>query len=409
MGVLMKFAHMADCHIGAWNDPKMKQASIKAFERAVDICVSEKVDFVLIAGDLFNTSLPGIDSLRAAVKNLKKLTDNNIMVYVIPGSHDFSPSGKTILVVLEEAGFVVNVSKADVVPEKLVLEFVTDKKTNTKLTGMIGRKGGLEKSYYQSMDKARLEEQQGFKIFMFHNAIEEYLPAGLEKMQSTPLTMMPKGFDYYAGGHVHYIFKKQESGYGLIAYPGPLFPDNFKELENLENGGFFLVSVEDQIKVEYKPIVIYNVFSIKIDCNGKSPEEVYSELLEQFQEKELVNTIVTIRLFGTLEIGKTTDIDFREIIRMIQAKGAVFVMKNTHKLASKEFQEVKVKQASVDEIENELIEEHAGQIKVQGWDNAKQKQIIKLLMMLLDSDKGEDERIADFEKRINEEVETILD
>jgi len=66
--------------------------------------LKKKVDFILIAGDLFNTSLPGIDKLKLAVQKLKQLKDNNIPVYIIAGSHDFSPSGKTMLDVLENAG-----------------------------------------------------------------------------------------------------------------------------------------------------------------------------------------------------------------------------------------------------------------------------------------------------------------
>ncbi len=405
----MRFAHMADCHIGAWNDPKMRQASIKAFERAVDICIKEGVDFVLIAGDLFNTSLPGIDSLKAAVKKLRELKEKDITVYVIPGSHDFSPSGKTMLEVLEEAGLVINVSKGDFSNEKVVLKFTTDKKTGARITGMVGRKGGLEKVYYKGLDKTDLEKQKGFKIFMFHTALEEFKPKGLEKIEASPLSLLPKGFDYYAGGHVHYVFNKQEKDYGTIAYPGPLFPDNFKELEELENGGFYIVNVNKKIEPSYQPIVVYNVFSVRMDCNNKTPEEVHSELIEEFQNKEFVNTIVTIRLFGILKTGKTPDINFKDIMKLLQTKGAVFVMKNTHKLSSKEFKEVKIKKASVEEIEEELIKEHTDQINVEDWDQKKQTQLIKTLMKILDTEKGEDEKVADFEKRIDEEAKNILD
>ena len=404
----MRFAHMADCHIGAWNDPRMKSASTKAFEKAVDICIEKSVDFVLISGDLFNTSLPDIESLRSAVKRLRKLRENNIEVYVIPGSHDFSPSGKTILGVLEEADLATNVSKGETKENKLVLKFTTNKKTNAKITGMVGRKGGLEKSYYECLDKTSLEKEKGFKIFMFHTALSEFKPKGLEKMTSSPLSLLPKEFDYYAGGHVHYVFKKQEKDYGLIAYPGPLFPDNFKELEDLENGGFYIVDVNEKINLSYQPIVVYNVFSVNVDCNNKTPEEVYSDLIESFDKKELVNTIVTIRLFGTLKSGKTTEIDFKDIINQLQTKGAVFVMKNTHKLSSKEFEEIKVKKASVEEIEEALIKEHTAQIDVKGWDTKKQEKLIKSLMKVLDTEKAEDERVADFEKRISEEVDYIL-
>ena len=44
----MKFAHLADCHIGSWREPELKELSIKSFEKAIDICIKEHVGFVLI-------------------------------------------------------------------------------------------------------------------------------------------------------------------------------------------------------------------------------------------------------------------------------------------------------------------------------------------------------------------------
>ena len=85
----MKFAHLADCHIGGWRDPKLRNIAAKAFEKAIDSCIEKNVDFILIAGDLFNTSLPSVDGLKLAVKKLKELKDKNIPVYLIAGSHDF--------------------------------------------------------------------------------------------------------------------------------------------------------------------------------------------------------------------------------------------------------------------------------------------------------------------------------
>ena len=107
----MKFAHMADCHIGGWREPVLREASIKAFVKAIDTSLEKNIDFLIISGDLFNTSLPAIDSLKTAVEKLKELRDKDIPVYIIAGSHDFSPSGKTMIDVLEKAGLVTNVVK----------------------------------------------------------------------------------------------------------------------------------------------------------------------------------------------------------------------------------------------------------------------------------------------------------
>src|SRR3989344_5029772 len=153
----MKFAHMADCHIGSWRDPKLKDTSTSAFIKAVDKCIKEKVDFILIAGDLFNTSFPRLDNLKAVVSKLRQLKDLEITVYIVPGSHDYSHSGKTIHDVLEEAGLFVNVFKGSAENGKLKLNFTADRKTGAKITGILGKRGALEKSYYEKLILDNLE------------------------------------------------------------------------------------------------------------------------------------------------------------------------------------------------------------------------------------------------------------
>ena len=399
---------MADCHIGSWRDPKLRDASTRAFLKAVNICIEKQLDFVLIAGDLFNTALPGIESLKIAVKELKKLKDNDIPVYAVPGSHDFSPSGKTIIDVLENAGLLINVMKGKIIDEKLKLDFTADK-TGAKITGIFGKKGMLEKSYYKSLLKKELEQEKGFKIFMFHTALTEFKPEELDSMESQPLELLPKNFDYYAGGHVHYIFAKKQEGYGTIAYPGPLFPNSFSELEKLENSGFYIVEKTDNgIKLKYEPVVICNVFSLKLDCNKKSPEQIKTEIEEKIKGREFINTIVTIRLAGVLDSGKPSDINLKEIFNKLYDKGAYFVMKNTFKLAAKELGSVKAKTGPVEDTETLLIRQSLGQIKVDNLDIEKEEKLTNRLMAILSNEKEEGERVADFEKRIREEIENVI-
>ena len=397
---------MADCHIGSWRDPKLKDISTKAFIMAVDTCIKEGVDFVLISGDLFNTSLPGIDSLKEATNKFRELKDKGIAVYVIPGSHDFSPSGKTMLDVLEKAGLFVNVVKGEEVDGKLKLKFTVDEKTGAKITGMLGKRGMLEKKYYDKLIKEDLENEEGYKIFMFHSALNEFKPKDLEHVDTYSVSLLPKNFNYYAGGHVHYVFDRNVEGYGLITYPGPLFPNSFKELEELKKGGFYIV--EDG-KLDWKPIQVYGVHSIKIDCNNKTAEEIYDELLEETKDREFVDTIVTIRLFGVLKNGKPRDIDFKDIFSKFYDKQAYFVMKNTTKLATKEFEEIKIEKKSVDDIEIDLIKEHLGQIKLKDLDIDKEKELTRNLMKVLSLEKDEGERVFDFEKRVSEEVDKVLE
>ena len=401
----MKFAHIADCHIGGWRDPKLKDVGAMAFEKAIDSCIENKVDFILISGDLFNTSLPSVDGLKVVVKKLKEIKDKGFPVYLIAGSHDFSPSGKTMLDVLEGAGLFVNVAKGEEIDGRLRLKFTVDSKTGAKITGLLGKKGGLEKSYYKALLKEELEKEEGYKIFMFHSLLSELKPKSLEKVDSQPLSLLPKNFNYYAGGHPHIVTNAKIEGYGTIAYPGPLFPNNFRELEELGTGGFYIV--EDG-NVRFEHVQIYNVFNIKVNVEHKSPNQVSEELMRQIKGKEFNNTIVTIRVSGILENGRPTDIDFKGIFEKLYDKSAYFVMKNTNALVSKEFEEIKIDAKDVEDVEERIINEHVGQIKVDGLEG-KEILVTKELMRVLSDSRGEGEKVSDFEKRVKDEMEKVLE
>lgn len=397
----MKFAHMADIHIGSFRDDKLKDLSMESFCKAIDICMDEDIDFLLISGDLFNTALPSIDNLKQVIKKLKELKNWEIPVYIIPGSHDYSPSGKTMIDILEEAELVKNVVKGSIEDNILKLRFTIDQKTGAKITGIMGKRGMLDKKFYENLDKSNIEDDDGFKIFMFHNAITELRTKEFDQIESTPLSLLPRNFDYYAGGHLHFFNESSEEGYKKIVYPGPIFPANFQELEKIKNGSFVIYEDGEIKKID---INIKNIFSIKIDANNKLPDQIRDEIIEKTRNQEFYNTIVTLRLEGKLRDGKPQDIDFRVIFENFYDRGAFFVMKNTNKLISKEYEEIKTGHESPEEIEQAIIHENIGKITVQFNENDIAMQLIRTLA----KEKREDEKQYEYEKRIIDEVNTIV-
>jgi len=391
----MKFAHMADCHIGGWREPTLKQLTIDAFAAAVDICIAESVDFVLIAGDFFNTSLPPIVSVKDAVTHLKRLKDQGIPVYYIAGSHDFSPSGSTMLDVLEEADLMTNVCRGEIADAKLKLHFTQDQKTGAKITGIIGKKGMLDRKYYEQLHREHLEDEEGFKIFMFHTALTELKPKHLEKMESSPTSFLPKKFSYYAGGHVHIVEHTALAGYDNLVYPGPTFPNSFSELEKLGCGGFYIY---DDGEVTRRELNLKAVKAFTIDCENKTPEQIMVETQYSIQHADLADAIVLLRLEGTLSSGGVSDIDFKSLFASVYEGGALFVMKNTAKLDAKGFEEIKVA-ASPDEIEDTLLQEYQG---------TGDPDLLKRMMHVLMKEKHEGEKVADFEKRLISELDNAL-
>ena len=403
---MFTFAHIADCHIGGWRDPKLRDFSYRAFSKAVDTCIEKQVAFILIAGDLFHTAIPGIDNIKMVVRKLKLLQQNEIQVYVIAGSHDYSPSGRTILDVFEEAGLLINVFRGEAVDGKLNLSFTIDKKTGTRITGILGKAGGLDISYYHDLDRVALEKEKGFKIFMLHCALTELKPSFLKDVASMPISFLPKGFDYYAAGHVHVVNEHREQEYPLLVYPGPLFPNSFSELEKLGRGGFYLVHVDDEKKItpEYIHLVLRPVQSMKILCDGLSPDQVTDKLLKIVPEK---NAILLLRLKGILASGSPTDIAFGKVYEHLYKEYAYMVLRNTYKLSSKEFEHLHLPSASKEDIEEKLIHEQSGKFPFRHY-NHDEKALIKSLFNLLSQEKLEGERVVDFEARLKKDTENIF-
>ena len=433
---MITFAHLADTHIGSWRDEKMRQLSVSAFTKAVDICIEENVDFVLISGDFFDTSIPPIDKIKSAVTQFKRLKEKNISVYMISGSHDHSPSGKTMLDVLEEAGLFVNVVEGSVVENKLRLMFTTDKKTGTRITGMLGKRGTLEKSFYEQLDREYLEQEikktthdtphtthdtrhtachtpnAVYHIFMFHSALNEFKPENAQAQESMPVSLLPRGFNYYAGGHVHMVFHRDETanGYGIITYPGPTFPCDFKEIEELKRGGIYIVRFDDvKTTALWKPIEIVPVESVFLSCHHLTAEETEHELRKKISAAKIQNHIVTIRMVGTIRAGKVSDIHFNDIIEGLYHAGAYFVMKNTAAVTTPEFEEIQKKpEQTIEQIQESIINEHLSQIPIEGMNKEQECALTKKLLLMFATEKNEGETTGDFEQRVQKEAGMIF-
>lgn len=398
-----KFAHIADCHVGSWREPVMRDLNIQAFSEAIKKIIDLKLDFVLIAGDLFNTAVPSIDALKSVTEQLKLLHDNNIPVYGIAGSHDYSAAGKSMLEVLEKAHLFKNVMKGEVSDEGKLNLFFTNHE-DIKITGIVGKRGTLEKKYYEVLDYESLKVE-GPKIFLFHSAISEYKPKDLADMESVPVSFLPKGFDYYAGGHVHYRYEQEEPNFGKIVYPGPLFPNSFKELQDLKHGSFVIATYENEkITTESIPLELKTKF-LEINADGLTPIQVN----EKLKIDDVNGAIVLLRIYGELD-GKTIDIKFNEVNDYLYSKGAICVLRNTSKLNVPKFEEIVTDLRGVSDIESEIIKEHISQSDLKGKDlnNINQEEIISKMRQILHTTKKEGETNSDFEERILKEFELVL-
>ncbi len=384
----MKFAHMGDCHLGGWRYPELQEVNMKSFSKALDICITEKVDMVLMAGDIFDSAYPPIEILKKTFREFKKLYDSKIPCFIIAGSHDYSVSGKTFLDVLEHAGFCKNVFIYEEKEEKIILQPTIS--GNYALYGYPGMKSGLE---VEGLKKTKIQDSPGFfKIFMLHTALKEAIgnmPAPSISISELPLA------DYYALGHLHIEFGKSN-----IAYSGPIYPNNFEELEELKHGRFQIVNIQDGIiRRDTIPLRIKDVLNLTIQLDN--PLTATEKIINELKNNSLEDKIILMRLKGNFTSGKISDIQFNEIEQFVKNHGAYVFVKSISGLKIEE-NKIEMDEKDVGKVEEILIKEHFEKSETQFADK------VQSLLRALSVEKQEDEKNQIFHERLLSELKTIL-
>lgn len=386
---MVKFAHTADVHLGGWKQQPLQDLNLQSFKKAVEVWIKEKVDFVLIAGDLFDSAFPPIDVLKETFAEFKKLKDAGILCFIIAGSHDYSVSGKTFLDVLEKAGFCKNVVDYEEKEGKIILNPTIYK--GVAIYGYPGKTSSLE---INDLRRAEFNESPGlFKIFMMHTMIDKArgnLPVDALEISKIPFA------DYYALGHLHIDFQ-----YENFVYPGPIFPNNFQELEDLKYGRFCIIDTELNAENQFKKIELKIKEVVSFDIEIKNALLATEKIISEFEKKDLEDKIVLLRLRGILETGKNSDIKFSQIEEAAKRKNAYFLLRNTHELKTRET-ELEFKIEETENIEDETIKTYKEQ------NPSDFNKYILQLMNTLSTEKQEGETIESFIGRLSEEFKEIL-
>ncbi|MDW0152878.1 MAG: DNA repair exonuclease [Nitrososphaeraceae archaeon] len=356
---MYKFAHITDCHLGSWRNPKLRELNLQAFEKSISISIKEQVDFILITGDFFDVNIPQLAPVKRAVEILKQARDSGIAVYMIYGSHDFNTANISMIDILHSAELFIKPTDFQTNTNSLILKFFVDKKTGAKITGISGRKVGLDREMYEKLDKKNLEMEDGFKIFLLHKGIQEILPLDMNFRDSLPISLVPKGFDYYGGGHIHKRVEKKING-SVIVYPGPLFGSSFQDLEETAKGekrGFYIISFDKKIlDCRFIEINLVDILYNEIVSSKWNSESLEDEITKNISGLEVKNKIVLIKVKGKL-LGKRSNIDFGKFSLDISNRGALMSFINTNNLSTDETKVIAVHSDNKFDIEREIFHE----------------------------------------------------
>ncbi len=386
---MVRFAHISDVHLGGWKQQLLQDLNFASFHMAVDICIEKKLDFILISGDLFDSAYPSIEVLKDTFFEFKRIKEARLPCFIIAGSHDYSISGKTFLDVLEKAGFCKNVANIEEGKNEIILNPVIF--GGVAIYGYPGKKSGLE---IEELRKVKLNDCPGlFKIFMLHTTIDK--AKGTLPIDSLEVDCLPQA-DYYALGHLHIDFQYQN-----FVYPGPIFPNNFQELEDLQYGSFYIVDTSSEKPLQKIDLKIKDTVPISIEV--RNALNATDQIIAEIEKRDVEDKIILLRVRGELESGSNSDIKFSQIEEAASRKKAYFLLKNIHELKTKEV-EMEIEVRNIDNIEEESIKLYSEQ----NQNSFNFNSLIPQLMNTLSIEKQEGEKIESFTSRLLEESKKIL-
>jgi DNA repair exonuclease SbcCD nuclease subunit len=293
------FIHAADLHLGysQYGLEARREDFDKAFEELVGRTIELKPDFIIIAGDLFHQARPSNVTLENAIRNFGRLRESGIPVLTVDGSHDSAPNNVTgtILNPLDSAGLIYHLprhqgacwNKPDCCHVYGVPNYRTRHKTEELLLSFM-------------QENKPIPDASVFNVFVFHMALElpAITPAFIET-EATP-EMIPEGFDYYAAGHVHKVYREKFKT-GILVYSGSTETTDYAE-SSMEKG-FYHVKVDENkfATLDFVQLDSVRKFAVvEHDFTGLSPSKITEQAVQLVRGADGDGLVIVPILKGTL-------------------------------------------------------------------------------------------------------------
>ena len=268
----LKFIHTADLHLGspfsgigrmdADVAAQLSRAGYDAYERIVDIAIEQAVDFVVIAGDIYESANQRIAEQLRFQKGLDRLSAAGIAVYICCGNHDPAKGWSQEIVWPEHVHFFSS-RKPDVVWHE------RDGLPVAVIAGMSYPKRDVTENL--ALRYPERADDWPFAIGLLHCTIgtntghDPYAPCSLADLTG-------KGYDYWALGHIHKPAILQEESPAIV-YAG--IPQG-RDIGEAGPRGCYLVTVSPgaDVRIEFieTASVVWQEAEVSIDDIGTLDE-----------------------------------------------------------------------------------------------------------------------------------------
>lgn len=258
----MKIMHLSDLHIGKKvNEYSMLQDQIYILKEILRIINNEKVETVIIAGDVYDRSLPPNEALELFDEFLYQLSSRNVNVFVISGNHDsperISYGGRMMT---ENKIFLSPVYDGNVKPITLNDDYG---EVNFYLLPFV-RPADIRRYFpdenienYTDAVKVAIDNMNvdfsERNILVTHQFVtgaelsesEDIIVGGTDNVSGEVFD----GFDYVALGHIH---REQTVGKDNIRYCGTPLKYSFSEAKHIKS--VTILDFNDKGNIEYSKI-----------------------------------------------------------------------------------------------------------------------------------------------------------
>lgn len=290
----MRFIHTADIHLGAepdvgkpWCGERSKEIW-RSFERLIERAEEEKIDLLLIAGDLFHRQ-PLLRELKELNYFFTLLSVTKVVI--ILGNHDYLkkdsyyhtfPFHENVVFLMED-----------------ILQSVYFPHINTEVYGFSYHERKIKQPLY---DEIRPEYSNRRTILLAHGGDQEHIPINRQKL-------LRSGFDYIALGHIH---KPQILNAHKIAYAGALEP-----LDIGDRGPHGYIEGEfhgKDIKIHFVPFAKREYKHIEIAVDKENTAAEVKHMAERSIKEMGIENIYKITLTGYKDVDTVFDLERLETL-----------------------------------------------------------------------------------------------
>ena len=301
----VRFLHSADFHLGAGfigaqlrNQNlglRLRDAVKDAYLCVIDTALEEKVDFVVLAGDLFDVTENNYRAQGLLIEGLERLNEHDIQVYLVAGNHD--PLNGSDRLSLPQN---VQIFGSEGVQE---MRFEKDGVQPCLIYGRSYPTAAVRSNYAQGFKRGACPNAIG----ILHtnvgtvSADDRYASCSLDDLRAAQM-------DYWALGHIHMTNVLSENK------PCALYAGSPQALNINETGphGCYIVELDEgSVSYRFVSTNLINMLQCEIDIEGAEDEDTLRQRVSALLAVELdeseTKTLVRITLTGISSLPKAID------------------------------------------------------------------------------------------------------